>query len=62
MDRQRIAIPPFDRGADGADQLGQRFGVTDARHVSQRNGVFGQQSRGHDGQRRVLVAGGLDRA
>ena len=57
MDGERVAMPPFARGADGADQLHQRFGIANARNILQRDRMFGQQRRGHDRQRGVLVAG-----
>ena len=62
MDRQRIARAPFGRRADRADQLHQRLGVANARHVLKRHRMLGQQRRGDDRQRGVLVAGRLDRA
>ena len=62
VDRKRVAALPLRRGADRPDQLDQRFGIANARDVLQRHRVLGQQRRGDDRQRRVLVAGGLDGA
>ncbi len=62
VDRERVASPPFGGRADRADQLHQRFGIADPRHVLQRDGMLGQQRRGDDRQRGVLVAGRLDGA
>ena len=62
VDRERVARLPFGRGADRADQFDQRLGVADARHVLQRDRMLGEQRGGDDRQRRVLVAGRLDRA
>ena len=62
VDRQRVALVPFGRGADRADQFDQRLGVADARHVFQRDRMLGEQGGGDDRQRGVLVAGRLDRA
>jgi hypothetical protein len=58
---QRIALFPFGRGADRTDQFHQGFGVTNARNIVERDGMFGQKCRGNDRQRRILVAGRLDR-
>jgi hypothetical protein len=62
VDDKRVALGPFGRRAHRAAQLDQRLGVADARHVFQRHRIFGQKRRGNDRQRRVLVAGRLDRA
>ena len=62
VDMKRIAGGPFRRRADRADQLDQRLGVADPRHVLQRYRMLGEQGGGDDRQRRILVAGRLDRA
>src|SRR5206468_48158 len=62
VDIKRVARSPFRRGPDRTDQFDQRFGVADARHVLQRDGMLGEQGSGDDRQRRVLVAGRLDRS
>ena len=62
VDRERVARLPFGRRADRADQLHQRLGVADARNVFERDRLLGEQRRGDDRQRGVLVAGGLDGA
>ena len=62
VDREPVAAAPFGGGADRADQFDQGLGVTDARHVVERDGVLGQQRCGDDRQRGVLVARRLDRA
>ena len=62
MDGELVAASPFRRGADRADQLHQRFGVANTRHVFQCDRMLGQERRRDDRQRRVLVAGRFDRA
>ena len=57
VDRERVALAPFGRRADRADQLHQRLGVANARDVLERDRMLGQQRRGDDRQRGVLVAG-----
>ena len=62
VNRERVALLPFGRSADRADQFDQRFGVADARHVFQRDRMLGEQGGGDDRQRGILVAGRLDRS
>ena len=47
---------------DRADQLDQGLGIANARNVFQRDRVLGQQRRGDNRQRSILVAGRLDGA
>jgi len=46
--KKRIALPPFDRGADRPDQFHQRFGVANARDIFEGDRMLGQQCRGDD--------------
>src|SRR3954468_9328069 len=59
---KRIARAPLGGSADRADQFDQRLGIADAWYVLQRDRMLGEQSGGDDRQRRILVAGRLDRS
>ena len=62
MDLQRIALLPFGRCADRADQFDQRLGIANAGHVLQRDRMVGEECCCDDRQRGILVARRLDRA
>ena len=55
-DPQRRGPDAIDLGADVEQQPRHHLDVADARHVRQHALVFGQQARGEQRQRRVLVA------
>ena len=55
VDGQRVAAAPVSGGADRPDQFHQRFGITNARNIFERDRMFGQQRRRDDRQRGVLV-------
>ena len=51
---------PLDVGAEIGEQREHRVDVADARDVAQHDRLVGEQARGEDRQRAVLVAGGPD--
>ena len=53
---------PVDAHAEVGEQLQHRLDVADARDVVQHHLLVGEQAAGEQRQRRVLVAGGHDRA
>ena len=62
VDAHLAVLAHVDVDADADDQLDHRRDVPDDRHVAQDDGLGGQQARGHDRERRVLVAGRADRS
>ena len=62
MNRKSIALAPFRRSTNRADQFDQGLGVADPRHVPKRYRMLGQQRGGDDRQCRILVARRLDHA
>ena len=62
VDRDLAAPSHCDPGAELLEQQGHRLHVPDPRDVAQDHLVVGEQARGQDRQRAVLVAGGNDRA
>jgi hypothetical protein len=61
VDSECIARRPFGGGADRTDQFDQGFSVANARHVVEDDRMLGEQGCRNDRQRRVLVAGRLNR-
>ena len=62
VDVQRVLARPAHVDARRRDQLDERFDVTDARDVFERDRMFGEQRRTDDGQRGVFVSGWTDGA
>ena len=62
MDVEPIASAPFGPRTDRSDQLDEGFGIANARHILEGEGVLGQQRCGDDGKGCVLVAGGRNAA
>ena len=62
MDPHLVGAEPLDVGAEVVEQLDHRLDVADARHVRQRHRLVGEQARGEDRQRAVLVPGRADAA
>ena len=60
-DRDVVVGDPVDARAELGEQREHRLDVGDPRHVADDDLVVGQQRRGEDRQRAVLVAGGHDR-
>ncbi len=60
-DLEVVLRRPLDARAQIGEQLDHHLDVADARDVRRRDGAVGQQRRGDDGQRRVLVPLGRDR-
>ena len=52
-----VLARPLDLGAEVAEQLDHRLDVADPRHVRELHRLVGEQARGEDRQRAVLVAG-----
>ena len=61
-DTHLVGAGPGDVGAEVREQLQHRLDVPDPRHVRERNRLLGEEGRGQDRQRPVLVAGGPDRS
>ena len=60
--RSSFGPDPVGLGADAVEQPDHRLDVVDARHVRERHRLVGEQARGEDRQRAVLVPGGADPA
>ena len=61
-DAHLVRPRPLGVGADVGEQGDHRVDVADARHVRQRHRLVGEQARGEDRQRAVLVPRGADGA
>ena len=62
LDADVVVADPLDVDADVGHQVEHRLHVEDPRHVVKHDEAFGQNTRGQDRQRAVLVAGGADAA
>ena len=59
---QCIRAVPLALGACGAHEFNKRLDIPNAGHVVQLYRLIGQERGGHDGQRRILIPSGTDRA
>ena len=62
VDAHLVRAGPLDVGAEVGEQLEHRLDVADPRHVRERHRLVGEQARGEDRQRAVLVPRGADAA
>ena len=60
LDPHFVVADPFGVGAEVGEQGEHRVDVADARNVAKRDRLFGEQGRGEDRERPVLVAGDPD--
>jgi hypothetical protein len=60
VDVHLVRSGPARVGAEIAEQLEHRVDVADARHVGEHDGLVGEQARGEDRQRAVLVSCGAN--
>ena len=62
VDAHLVRAGPLGLGAEAVEQPEHRLDVADPRHVRERHRLVGEQARGEDRQRAVLVPGGADAA
>ncbi len=62
VDRHLAVADPAHAGAERLQQQDHRLDVADPRHVAQDHLVLGEQARGENRQRTILVSGGNDGA
>ncbi len=62
FDFQLVAAEPTGFRAHGLNEFDECLDIANARHIGQMHDLIGQQCRGNNRQRRILIAAGLDLA